>query len=157
MSRQDVRGTRHTTQLGVEFSYPIGNRAARARDERAALSRQRDQDALANMTQLVEQDVRAAYIEISRAREQIAATEAMRRLQEQTLQSEIEKFRLGRSTTLLVAQAQRDLLSAQISEVQAKAAYLKAIVNLYRLEGTLLERRGVVCPGRDPVALADAP
>lgn len=157
VSRQDARDTRHTTQLGVEFSYPIGNRAARARDERAALSRQRDQDALANMTQLVEQDVRAAYIEISRAREQIAATEATRRLQEQTLQSETEKFRLGRSTTLLVAQAQRDLLSAQISEVQAKAAYLKAIVNLYRLEGTLLERRGVVCPGREPVALADAP
>ena len=49
---------------------------------------------------------------------------------------------------LLVAQAQRDLLTAQINEVQAKAAYLKAVVALYQLEGSLLERRGVQCPGR---------
>jgi outer membrane protein TolC len=156
-SQQDLRDTNYLTQVGVQFSYPLGNRAARARDQRAQLTRHQDLDALANMAQLVEQDIRTAYVEINRSREQIAANAATRRLQEQTLQSEMERFRVGKSTALLVVQAQRDLLSAQIGEVQAMAAHLKAIVNMYRLEGSLLERRGVACPGREPVTLEDRP
>ncbi len=148
------RDNRMSTQVGVEFSYPIGNRAARALDERAHLARSQDWDALANMVQLAEQDVRTAYVELRRAKEQIAATAATRRLQEETLQIETEKLRLGRSPVLLVAQAQRDLLTAQINEVQAQTDYLKAIVDLYLYEGTLLERRGVSCPGSEPVELA---
>ena len=157
VSPEDLRDTHYNTQVGVQFGYPIGNRAARARDQRARLAQHKDRLALANMAQLVEQDVRSAYVEIGRARAQIDATAATSRLQEQTLLVETEKFRVGRSNVLLVAQAQRDLLTAQINAVQAKSAYLKAIVNLFRLEGTLLERRGVNCPGREPVLLADAP
>ncbi|MBI5093793.1 MAG: TolC family protein [Candidatus Hydrogenedentes bacterium] len=157
VSTEDRKDSRYTTQTGATFSYPIGNRAARARDRRAKLTRERDFRALANMAQLVEQDVRGGYVEVGRAHEQIAATSATRRLQDETLQVETEKFRVGKSTVLLVAQAQRDLLTAQINEVQAKTAYLKAIVNLYRLEGSLLERRGVRCPGSEPVELDDGP
>ena len=157
LSSQDMKDTHYSTQVGVQFNYPLGNRAARARDQRARLAQQRDRLALANMAQLVEQDVRSAYVEVARARAQIDATAATRRLQEQSLEVETEKFRIGRSNPLLVAQVQRDLLTAQINAVQARSSYLKAIVNLYRLEGSLLERRGVECPGREPVQLADAP
>jgi len=55
----------------------------------------------------------------------------------------------------LVAQAQRDLLESQISETQAIANQLKALVELYRLEGSLLERRGIMAPGREPVNTSD--
>ncbi len=68
---------------------------------------------------------------------------------------ETEKFRLGKSTSLLVAQAQRDLVSSQIDEVQAVVSYLKAFVEMYRLEGSLLDRRGITAPGREPVKLPD--
>lgn len=50
----------------------------------------------------------------------------------------------------------RDLLASQISEVQAVAAYLKAVVELYRLDGSLLQRRGITAPGENPVRLAPA-
>jgi hypothetical protein len=30
--------------------------------------------------------------------------------------------------------------------------YIKALVELYRLEGSLLERRGIFAPGREPVS-----
>jgi outer membrane protein TolC len=156
LASQDMKDTRHSTQVGLQFGYPIGNRAARARDQRARLAERQDRLALANMEQLVEQDIRAAYVEVARTRAQIDATAATRKLQEKTLDVETEKFRVGRSNVLLVAQAQRDLLTAQITAVQSRSSYLKAIVNLYRLEGTLLERRGVNCPGREPVILADA-
>jgi len=32
--------------------------------------------------------------------------------------------------------------------------YLKTLIELYRLEGSLLERRGITAPGREPVGLA---
>jgi outer membrane protein TolC len=57
---------------------------------------------------------------------------------------------VGRSTNFLVAQAQRDLLVAKISEVRAIVDYLKSLINLYRLDGSLLERRGILAPGKEP-------
>jgi outer membrane protein len=48
-----------------------------------------------------------------------------------------------------VAQAQRDYVQAQIAEVQAKVAHLKALVDLYRLDGSLLDQRGIAAPGKD--------
>jgi outer membrane protein TolC len=104
---------------------------------------------------LVEVDVRTAYLEIARSQEQVVATAATRKLQEEKLRVETEKFRLGKSTSLLVAQAQRDLVSSQLDEIQAVVNYLKAIVELYRLEGSLLERRGIAGPGAVPVQLPD--
>jgi outer membrane protein TolC len=141
------------TDAGIRFSYPIGNRAARAVHQRALFTREQDLEALKNLQQLVEQDVRGAFIELNRAREQVTATEATRKLQEITAQTEQEKFRVGKSTALLVAQAQRDLLSAQIDEVQSSTAFLQAVVNLYYRDGSLLLRRGVSAPGIDPVEL----
>jgi hypothetical protein len=58
---------------------------------------------------------------------------------------------VGRSTSFLVAQAQRDLVSSQIYEVEAVINYLKALVDLHRLEGSLLTRRGISAPGQEPV------
>jgi outer membrane protein len=140
-------------QLGVKARYPVGNRAAIAADRRALLSLRQSRAALDNLAELVQVDVRTAHLEVERLREQIEATAATVKLQEEKLRAETEKFRVGRSTNLLVAGAQRDLLSAQIQEVQAVVGYLKALVELYRLDGSLLERRGISAPGYGPVEL----
>lgn len=139
------------TDVGARFSYPLGNRAGQARHQRARMSKEQDEGALENLAQLVEQDVRGSYVEYERARAQVTATAATRRLQEVVAETEAEKFRVGNSTALLVAQAQRDLLAAQINEAQAQSNLRKATVNVYRLEGSLLLRRGVDCPGMRPV------
>ncbi len=141
----------YDVQVGLTFEYPFGNRDAEARHRRAILSRRESEEAVGNLAQLVEVDVRSACIEVNRAREQVAATSATRKLQEEKLRAETEKFRVGKSTSLLIAQAQRDLVASQISEVEALVNHLKALVDLYRLEGSLLERRGISAPGREPV------
>ncbi len=138
----------------ISFSYPFRNRHAQARHRWAKLSRSQSAEAIENLAQLIQVDVRSAYIEVERAKEQVAATAASRKLQEEKLRAETEKFRVGRSTTLLVAQAQRDLVASQISEIQSVVDYLKSLVELYRLEGSLLERRGISAPGREPVELS---
>lgn len=153
-SVNDLDGESYDIIGGILFEYPINKRAARARYQCATLSRRQTEEALLNLVQLIEVDVRSALIEINRAREQVTATAATRRFQEESLRAETEKFRVGKSTTLLVAQAQRNLVTSQITEIEAVITYLKTLIELYRLEGSLLERRGITAPGREPVDLA---
>ena len=152
-SVSDTTGNSYDVMVGVNFEYPIFNRDAKAKHRRSLLSRDQAEKALDNLRQLVELDVRSAYIEVNRTKEQISASTATRKFQEEKLRIETEKFRVGRSTNFIVAQAQRDLLVSRINEVQAVVNYLKALISFYRLEGTLLVRRGITAPGRDPVNL----
>jgi outer membrane protein TolC len=139
---------------GVKFDYPVFNRDAKALHRRALLTREEAQKALDNLSQLVEVDVRTAHIEVDRTKQQIAASSVTRRFDEEKLRTETEKLRVGKSTSFLVAQAQRDLLVSRIAEVRALANYLKALIELYRQDGSLLERRGISAPGREPVKLS---
>jgi outer membrane protein TolC len=142
---------------GVRFEYPIFNRDAEALQRRAVLTREQAQKVLENLAQLVEVDVRTAYIEVNRTKQQIVASTVTRRFDEEKLRTETEKLRVGKSTSFLVAQAQRDLLVSRIAEVRALANYLKALVDLYRQDGSLLERRRISAPGREPVKLSQSP
>ena len=152
-SVSNIDGSNYDVLGGMRFEYPFWNRQAQARHQRAQLSREQSEKALENLSQLVEVDVRTAYIEVNRSKQQIAASTATRKFNEEKLRIETEKFRVGRSTSFLVAQAQRDLLVSRIAEVQALANYLKALVDLYQQDGSLLERRGIAAPGREPVKL----
>jgi outer membrane protein len=146
----DLGGEGYELSGGLTFEWAIGNRGARARNLRAELSREEAALAFDNLAQLAQVDVRTAYIAVTTAREQIAATAATRELKEETLRAETEKLRIGKSTTFQVAQAQRDLVESQIAEVQALVGYLRSLVELYRVDGSLLERRGIAAPGGAP-------
>lgn len=151
----ELDGDSYDVEAGLVFELPAGNRAAKARHTRAVVSRQQSIKALENLIQLAQVDVRSAYVVVTSTREQITATAATREFQEEALRVETEKFRVGKSTSLLVAQVQRDLVASQIAEIRAIANYFKALVALYRLEGSLLQRRGLSAPGSEPVTLAD--
>jgi outer membrane protein len=110
-----------------------------------------------NLRQMVQVDVRLAFNEVERARQQIFASRATRTLREETLDAEKERFDVGLSTSLLVAQAQRDLLASSIEEVKAIVSYRTALVRLYLAEGSLLDRRGVLLPGATPSTASEIP
>ena len=78
-----------------------------------------------------------------RSQQQIEATRVTRELQERKLEAELEKFRVGKSTNFLVLQAQRDVTASHLNEARAQVLYLSALTNLYLMEGTLLDRRGM--------------
>jgi outer membrane protein TolC len=146
-SVRDIGGDGYDVSLGLTFERSVFNRDSRARHERALLTQRQQLESLANLRDLARQDVALAYIEVNRANQQVAATESTRRLQEEKLRAETVKFRVGKSTALLVAQAQRDLLASQVAEVRAVITHLKVRTNLYLMEGSLLERRGLSAPG----------
>jgi outer membrane protein len=134
---------------GVRLSHFLGNRAAEAQDLAARANRRQAAEAVANLQQIVQIDVRLAFNEVDRTRQQITATKATRILREETLKAEKGRFDVGASTALLVAQAQRDLLISSIAEVRAIINYRIALVRLYLAEGSLLERRGVSLPASE--------
>jgi len=140
---RNIDGPTFDFTAGVDFSFPIGNRAAEARDLQARTSRRQAAKSVSNLQQLVRLDVHTAATEVERARQQIEASAATRALREEALRAEEERFRVGESTSLLVAQAQRDLLESQIAEVEAIVGYRVALIDLYLAEGTLLSRRGL--------------
>jgi outer membrane protein TolC len=154
VSISNITKDRYDALAGVRFNYPVFNRDAKAIHRRALLTREQAQKALENLSQLVEVDVRTAYIAVNRTKQQIAASSVTRMFDEEKLRTESEKLRVGKSTSFLVAQAQRDLLVSRIAEVRALANYLKALIDLYRQDGSLLERRGISAPGREPVKLS---
>lgn len=145
-SFRDLDGDAHDFTAGVRLSRYLDNRQARGRDLAARASRRQAEEAVENLRQIVGLDVRLAANQAESARQLISATRVTRLLQEETLKAEKERFDVGASTALLVAQAQRDLLASAIVEVEAVVGYRKALVSLYLAEGSLLERRGIIFP-----------
>ena len=142
-SIRDLEGQNYDISCGISFEYPVNRSGSKAIYKRAVLNKKLSEEALINLTQLIEFDVRTAYINVKRTREQITASAATLKYQKETLRAENEKFKVGKSTSLLVAQAQRDFVNSQISNIDSKIGYLKALIDFYHLEGSLLERRGV--------------
>jgi outer membrane protein TolC len=140
---REIDSDTYDLEAGVRFSHFLGNRGAEGRDLAARASTRQAAEAVANLQEIVRFDVRLAANEVERTRRQITATAATRALQEQVLTSEQERFNVGASTSLLVAQAQRDLLQIRIVEVEAIINYRIALIELYLAEGSLLDRRGV--------------
>jgi outer membrane protein len=128
---------------GLTFTLPISNRKAKARYNKSLKSMEQMELSLKNMEKLVELDVRSAYIEALRSRQMIEATRVTRELQQKNMDAELEKFRVGKSTNFLVLQAQRNFTAAKLDESGAMVSYLDALINLYQMQGTLLERRGI--------------
>jgi len=142
-SFKDSGGNSHDINAGVKLSHYLFNQKAKAYDRAARVSRYQASESVENLKQLVELDVRLAVNEFERTRKQLTATRATRLLQDETLKAEKERFDVGVSTALMVAQAQRDLLLSTIDEAEAIINCRKALVGLYLAEGSLLERRGV--------------
>jgi outer membrane protein TolC len=147
-SFSELGGDTHDLTAGIRFSRLLGNRSAEARHLAATVSRAQAIEAVANLREMVRLDVRLAVNSVERTRLEIAATTATRKFQEETLNAEQERFAVGASTALLVAQAQRDLLVSQIAEVVSVVNHRIALTELYLAEGSLLERRGIGLAGR---------
>ncbi len=142
----DIDSPFYSVNAGVSFQFPLIDAKARAQVSKAVRSRDQLELALKNMERLVQRDVRAAYAEVVRTRQQVEASREARLLQEKNLEAEMEKFRVGRSTNLLVLQVQRDLTSSQLNEVRAAVDYLNALTTLHVMQGTLLAQRAIQLP-----------
>jgi outer membrane protein len=130
----------------VVFVPTLRNRQAQADDaidrldlRQTALQNQRTINQVA-----VDASNEAVALQQARAKYQAAAKNL--ELQQQLLQAEQRKFSLGASTSFLVVQQQRDLATAQSTEVAALVAYSNARVSLDQTLGLTLKNNHVSLP-----------
>jgi outer membrane protein TolC len=88
-------------------------------------------------------DVRNTTIAVEQGRAQVQAASKARELQQQTFDAEQKKYQLGASTVYNVILTQRDLISAQGTELRALANLAEAKANYERALGRTLEVNNV--------------
>ncbi len=123
--------------FGFSFSIPLRNRSAQADSVRARLEERQAETALQGTRNDITLEVRQALIGLMQSKAQVEAAHKTVDLTDQLLKAEEEKLRSGLSTPYDVIRIQRDLLSAQLSEVQVRAVYAKALVELDRSTGAI--------------------
>lgn len=130
-------------RLGVELGVPVFNRGAEARHVRARLAEEEAEADLARQRLAVTTEVRQAILGVVTQWPRIAATRQAVEAREEELEIERDRYEVGLATQLDVLEVQRLLTAARVDASTARVRYLQALTDLWRAEGTLLERRGV--------------
>ncbi len=129
--------------VGLVYSVPIGNRAAKATYAIATINREKDEISVQATEDLVRVDVRTTARAVESGYERVTAGRKNVELQTKKLDAEQKKFDNGMSTSFEVFTFQTDLRNAQLSLIQALLDYNKSLADLERAKGTLLESKGL--------------
>ncbi len=129
--------------ISFNVSFPLQNDVARGLK---AVANQEEQQAAVEaqgLNQRIGSEARDALQSYQSALSRLYAASQSRQSAEAVYASEVRKFHEGTSTTFLVLQRQVQLAAARGRELQAQTDLNKAVVELQRVEGTILEANGV--------------
>jgi outer membrane protein len=125
----DVFGNQFKTwSLQFQFSYPIGTSAADAGLAQSKIQREQQVTSLQQLELQVTAQVREAARQVDTSLKRVEATRKAREFSEKRYEAEQKRINVGLSTTFQLVQAQRDLSSARLSELNAIIAYNRALV-----------------------------
>jgi outer membrane protein len=128
-----------TNRVGAFYQAPIGNRQALADQAIDLLQLRQSQLNTRKDRNQVEVDVRNYLVALQQAQSRYEAAVQNRQLQQQLLDAEQKRFRLGASTPYNVTLQQRDLITAQSAEVAALDSYSASRIALDQTLGATLE------------------
>ena len=134
-------------QVALNLSIPLRNRAAQADNLHAQLSRRQVEAQVQQTKNNALLDVRNTTIALEQGRAQVEAASKARELQQQTFEAEQKKYQLGASTVYNVILTQRDMITAQGTELRALANLAEAKANYERALGRTLQVNSVTIAG----------
>ncbi len=126
--------------IGFALTIPIKNRTAQADNARASLQERQSELVLQGTQNQIGIEVRTSSISLMHAKAVVAAAASAVDFSRQTLEAERKKQAAGLSTPYNIILDQRNLLEAQLVEVQARASYAIALVEMQRSTGVLLDK-----------------
>jgi outer membrane protein TolC len=132
-----------TFNIALVFSVPLENTLARALLHSADQERQQADLGIQGVAQRIGVEARTALQAYQSALSRLYSAGQSREAAEAVYASEVRKFHAGASTTFLVLQRQVQLAQARGRELQAQTDLNKAVVELQRVQGTLLTNNGV--------------
>jgi outer membrane protein TolC len=132
-----------TFNIAVNFNIPLENNTARGLKQIA--NQEEDQAAIQRqaLDQRFESEARNALQTYQSALSRLSSASQARAAAESVYASEVRQFHRGASTTFLVLQRQVELEQARGQELQAQTDLNKAVVELQRVEGTILTDNSV--------------
>lgn len=129
---------------GLQLTYPLDNRSARASFARSRAALEQSTFSLKSLEQGVIREVKEAVRRVQTDFKRIESNRKARVLAEKKLEAEKERFNVGLSTTKNVLDFQKDLAWAQGNELRAITDYNKSLANLEKVQGTSLDQHGIV-------------
>ncbi len=129
--------------VGGKISFPIGNRSARSRYAASRAVADQTLLSLKRLEQEIMIQIDDAIKQAQSSYDRVVATRKAVEYSKEAFDGEQKKLDNGASTAFQVLRLQRDLTSAQSNEIQALAAYQKALTLLAQFEGSTLDRRGI--------------
>ena len=123
-----------TWNLGLNFTYTLGASAQEAQLARARVQINQSAAQLRALELQVATDVTNAALQVQSGLTRYQAATVARGLAQQRLDAEQSRFDVGLSTNYFVVQAQRDLATAQNTELRALLDYRRALVDYERLQ-----------------------
>lgn len=138
---QEFRRNFPNYSAGFSLSIPLRNRQAQADYAMDQLTIRQKQLQLQRSVNQIRVDVRNAVIGLQQARARHETAVATRKLAEESLRAEQEKFKYGASGTdvTTVINAQKDLVNDQTLEAQAMANYTHAKISFDQAVGRTLD------------------
>jgi outer membrane protein TolC len=142
--------------IALVFNFPLENNTARGLKQIASQEEDQAQIQMQGLMQRIESEARNALQTYQSALSRLSAASEGRAAAESVYASEVRKFHRGASTTFLVLQRQVELEQARGQELQAQTDLNKAVVELQRVEGSILSDNGVKVQSLGSQALASA-
>jgi outer membrane protein TolC len=133
-----------TYVFGLILNLPLHDRGAAANLANSLLAKKSDTLSVRRTEQQVRLDVLNAVTALESSREQVKLAVVFRDLAKQDQESWQKKFDLGTTEMYFVLDAQNRLVNAESSLSNAYITYHRNELNLQRVTGELLERRGIV-------------
>lgn len=132
-----------TWSIGAVASIPLSNKAARESYKRAKLTADQLILSLKKQEQTVMVEIDDRINAVRTRLDQIESTRQARIYAEQALDGGQKRLQAGTTTSFEVLQLQRDLIQARTEEVVAITSYNNALAELFRSEGTTLDRNKI--------------
>jgi outer membrane protein len=123
-----------TWSVGLNFSLPIGKKAADAAYARGVVEKRQTDLRIETLQLQIAADVTRSGEAVRNAAEQIEAAASARQLAQKRLEAETARREAGLSTTFLVLQAQRDLTAAETAELRARLDHRTALADFERVQ-----------------------
>lgn len=129
--------------VGFNLTIPIRNRYAESVHERSLMEYRQAELRLAQLYTQIRMQVVNAKFALSNDRASVEAAQAARDYNQQSLDAEVKKLKLGASTTANVLMQQRNLANAEYTLITAHATYAKDRASLYQILATTLRNYGI--------------
>lgn len=136
-------------QVGLTFSYPIGNRAAESDLLRTKLEMRRITLERQLLVDQIRQEIRAAIRQIKVSRAKVEVNRQASRLAEEKLRILLKRKEVGLSTTREVLEGEEDLARARTDESSAVADLNIAVTAYLLATGDILDQAKIRFVGVD--------